>query len=121
MVAFVFLQILLGETLKLPDWVDAISPFWHLPGLPVETFEPVPALSEHVLAAALVLLGVRGFRRRDLAAISPPARRCRECAERYGTFVPGQGPFGTALRASRSRRLASGNIRSSGSRTRPRS
>jgi ABC-2 type transport system permease protein len=35
-VAFVFFQVMLGETLRLPDWVNGISPFWHLPGLPVD-------------------------------------------------------------------------------------
>jgi len=67
-VAFVFFQVMLGETLRLPDWVDGISPFWHLPGLPVETFDPLPAVAELVLAAALVLLGLWGYRRRDVAA-----------------------------------------------------
>ena len=67
-VAFIFFQVMLGETLRLPDWVDAISPFWHLSGLPVETFNPLPAVTELVLAAALVLLGLWGYRRRDLAA-----------------------------------------------------
>jgi len=67
-VAFVFFQVILGETLRLPDWVDAISPFWHLPGLPVESFDPLPAVAELVLAAALVLLGLWGYRRRDVAA-----------------------------------------------------
>jgi ABC-2 type transport system permease protein len=67
-VAFVFLQVLLGETLRLPDWVDAISPFWHLPGLPVETFEPTPAVAQLILAAALMLLGLWGYARRDLPA-----------------------------------------------------
>jgi ABC-2 type transport system permease protein len=65
-VAFVFLQVLLGETLRLPDWVSAISPFWHLSGVPVQSFDPVPAVAEVLLAAALVALGVWGFRRRDL-------------------------------------------------------
>lgn len=65
-VAFVFLQVLLGETLRLPDWVSAISPFWHLSGVPVQSFDPVPAVVEVLLAAALVALGVWGFRRRDL-------------------------------------------------------
>jgi hypothetical protein len=39
-VAFVFFQVMLSETPQLPDWVDGISPFWHVPGLPVETFNP---------------------------------------------------------------------------------
>lgn len=67
-VAFVLFQVMLGETLRLPDWVDGISPFWHLPGLPVETFDPLPAVAELVLAAVLVLLGLWGYRRRDVAA-----------------------------------------------------
>lgn len=67
-VALVFFQAMLSETLRLPDWVDASSPFWHLPGLPVEDFDAVPAAAELVLAAALVLLGLRGYRRRDVAA-----------------------------------------------------
>lgn len=65
-VAFVSFQVMMGETLRLPDWVDGISPFWHLPGLPVETFDPLPAVAELVLATALVLLGLWGYRRRDV-------------------------------------------------------
>ena len=67
-VAVVLIQVMLSEALRLPDWVDGISPFWHLPGLPVETFDPLPAVAELVLAAALVLLGLWGYRRRDVAA-----------------------------------------------------
>jgi len=65
-VAFVVFQVMLSETLQLPDWVDGISPFWHLPGLPTENFDPMPAVTELVLAAALVLLGLWGYRRRDV-------------------------------------------------------
>jgi ABC-2 type transport system permease protein len=67
-VAFVFFQVMLGETLRLPDWVDSLSPFWHLPGLPVQAFDPAPAVAELLLAAALVALGLWGLRRRDVAA-----------------------------------------------------
>jgi ABC-2 type transport system permease protein len=67
-VAFVFFQVMLGETLRLPDWVDSVSPFWHLPGLPVQAFDPLPAVAELVLAGGLVALGLWGFRRRDVAA-----------------------------------------------------
>jgi ABC-2 type transport system permease protein len=66
-VAFVAFQMMLGETLRLPSWVDALSPFWHLPGLPVESFTFLPGLTELALAMALVLVGLWGFRRRDIA------------------------------------------------------
>jgi ABC-2 type transport system permease protein len=48
--------------------VDAISPFWHLPGVPVERFDPIPALVELLLAVSLVVLGLWGYRRRDIAS-----------------------------------------------------
>jgi len=67
-VAFAAFQVLLGETLRLPDWVAGISPFWHLAGVPVERFDPLPAISELLLAVGLVLAGLWGYRRRDLAA-----------------------------------------------------
>ena len=57
---------MLGETLRLPAWVDAISPFWHLSRVPVEAFDPRPALAELALAGVMVLLGLAGYRRRDL-------------------------------------------------------
>jgi ABC-2 type transport system permease protein len=60
------LQVMLGQTLRLPDWVQAISPFWHLPGVPATAFDPVPGAIELVLAAALAGLGLWGHRRRDL-------------------------------------------------------
>ncbi len=67
-VAFVFVQVLLGETLRLPDWLEALSPFWHLPGLPVDPFDAWPAVVELALAAALVVLGIWGYRRRDITS-----------------------------------------------------
>jgi ABC-2 type transport system permease protein len=67
-VAFVSFQVLLSETLRLPDWVDGISPFWHLPGLPVETFDAAPGAVQLALAGALVVLGLWGYRRRDITA-----------------------------------------------------
>lgn len=67
-VVFVFFQVALGETLRFPDWVDAISPFWHLPQLPVETFNPTPAAAQLALATVLVLLSLWGYRRRDVTA-----------------------------------------------------
>jgi ABC-2 type transport system permease protein len=66
LVAAVFFQTMLGETLRLPDALDAVSPFWHLPGVPDEPFEPTPGLVEILVSAALVVVGMWGYRRRDL-------------------------------------------------------
>lgn len=66
LVAAVFFQTMLGDSLRLPDVVDAVSPFWHLPGVPAEPFDPLPALVEILVAAVLVGLGLWGYRRRDI-------------------------------------------------------
>lgn len=66
-VAFVFVQALLGDTLRLPGWVDGVSPFTHLPGVPVEDFGAFPPLAELALAGALVLGGLWGHLHRDIA------------------------------------------------------
>ena len=67
-VAVVVLQVLLGEALRLPDLVQGLSPFWHLAAVPVEAFDPVPALVELALAAGLLVLAVWAYRRRDLTS-----------------------------------------------------
>ena len=67
-VAVVVLQVVLGDVLGLPTWVEALSPFWHLPEVPVVAFTPGPALVQVLLAVGLVLLGVWGYQRRDVTA-----------------------------------------------------
>ena len=64
-VAFVALQVMLGELLGLPDVVDAISPFSHLAAVPVDDFAVLPFLTLLLVASALVGAGLWGFRRRD--------------------------------------------------------
>ncbi|GAB3026712.1 exporter of polyketide antibiotics [Nocardioides flavus (ex Wang et al. 2016)] len=64
-VALVALQVVLGEILRLPDAVQAISPFWHLAAVPLDDVELVPVLAELALTAALVAVGIWGYRRRD--------------------------------------------------------
>lgn len=65
--AFALLQAYLGELLSFPGWLSGVSPFWHLPLMPVEEFEPVPLLVLGVLAVLAVAAGLVGLRRRDLA------------------------------------------------------
>lgn len=60
--------VLLGETLRLPDWVKDASPFRHTPQLPAESWAAGPVLVLVAVAAALVAVGLLGLRRRDLTA-----------------------------------------------------
>ncbi|MCR6688324.1 anibiotic ABC transporter [Cellulomonas sp.] len=52
----------------LPDGTDVASPFTYLPGLPAEPMDWSGVIGVTVAAAALVAVGLAGFRRRDLAA-----------------------------------------------------
>lgn len=55
-----------GAILQFPDWLNNLSPFGHIPRIPVEDFEWTPLLILSAIAAGLVAAGLYGFRRRDL-------------------------------------------------------
>jgi ABC-2 type transport system permease protein len=56
----------LGPILQLPEWMNDLSPFGQIPTLPTEEFTWSPILVLTAIAAALIALGLYGFRRRDL-------------------------------------------------------
>jgi polyether ionophore transport system permease protein len=56
---------LLGQLLDLPAWVMGLSPFQHVPQMPVEGFALATTATLTAVAAALLALGFAGFRRRD--------------------------------------------------------
>lgn len=66
LVLFAFLQSYLGSLLDLPGWVQGLSPFYHLPAMPVDDFSAAPTLVVLALAVALGALGLVGLRRRDM-------------------------------------------------------
>lgn len=55
-----------GELLRLPGWLQDVSPFRHSPAMPVEPFEPVPSLTMTGIAILGALLAGWVVRRRDL-------------------------------------------------------
>ncbi|MBN1174686.1 MAG: ABC transporter permease [Micromonosporaceae bacterium] len=55
-----------GGLLQLPAWTLNLSPYHHVPMMPVADFEPLPLVILAVIAAGLVAVGLVGFRRRDL-------------------------------------------------------
>jgi ABC-2 type transport system permease protein len=60
-----FVTGLFGELLDLPSWVVDLSPFQHVPKMPSDGFALTPILALTGVAAALIVVGVVGFRRRD--------------------------------------------------------
>ncbi len=57
---------LLSETLGLPRWARSLSPFEHLPALPVEPFDAVPVLVLAAFAGLLTALAGWAISRRDI-------------------------------------------------------
>lgn len=57
-----------ADLLGLPDWTMDLSPFGHIPLLPAVGMRWAPLVILTAIAAALIALGMHGFRRRDLAA-----------------------------------------------------
>jgi ABC-2 type transport system permease protein len=64
-VAVCFVIGFLGQLLQLPQWAMNLSPFQHVPLVPVDGFALVPVAVLTVIAAALIGGGLVGFRRRD--------------------------------------------------------
>ncbi len=65
-VGFVFVVGWLGGLLQLPSWISGLSPFEHLPQVPVEDVTVLPLLVLTALGVALIATGAVGYRRRDI-------------------------------------------------------
>ncbi|MEU8567043.1 ABC transporter permease [Streptomyces pathocidini] len=63
---YAFVVGYLGQILDFPDWMDNLSPFGHVPQLPSADMDWTPLALLTLVAAALLWLGLAGFRRRDL-------------------------------------------------------
>jgi ABC-2 type transport system permease protein len=57
-----------GELLGLPEWVQAISPFFHSSAVPVVELDVVAVVVLLAVAAAGVAVALVTLRRRDLTA-----------------------------------------------------
>jgi ABC-2 type transport system permease protein len=67
-IAFILAGPLFGAaTMQLPQWVQNISPFTHVPKIPAADVTTVPIISLVALAAVLAVAGLVAFRRRNLA------------------------------------------------------
>jgi polyether ionophore transport system permease protein len=63
--ALFFVVGLFGELFALPGWMVGLSPFQHVPQMPVAGFSVLPTLAMLGIAAALVAVGMAGLRHRD--------------------------------------------------------
>ncbi|GGZ12083.1 ABC transporter permease [Streptomyces nitrosporeus] len=63
---YAFVAGYLGPLLRFPGWADGLSPFAHVPRLPSAAMGWTPLAVLTLIAAGLLLLGLEGYRRRDL-------------------------------------------------------
>lgn len=61
-----FFVVYLGELLQLPEWMAKISPYGHIPKLPVEEVDFLKLSVLTALAIILVLVGFMGYNKRDI-------------------------------------------------------
>jgi ABC-2 type transport system permease protein len=61
-----FVVGMLGQLLALPNWVQDVSPFQHVPQLPAADLTVAPLLVLTAVAAGLTAAGLAGLRRRDI-------------------------------------------------------
>lgn len=63
---FSFFVDYLGNMLDVPKWLKAVSPYDHIPRIPVDVFTWTPLVGLTLLAIALFVIGAVGYRRRDI-------------------------------------------------------
>ncbi|MGM8215781.1 ABC transporter permease [Bacillaceae bacterium W0354] len=61
-----FIVLYFGNLFQLSDWIGKLSPFGHIPAMPVEEFELLPVIILLVIAIMLMIAGTIGYNRRDI-------------------------------------------------------
>ena len=66
---YIFIAGFFGELLSMPSWAMGVSPFYHVPQLPLEDMRVPPLVILTVVALALTVCGLAFYRRRDVVSI----------------------------------------------------
>jgi len=65
---YIFVIGFFGELLAMPRWAMSLSPFYHIPQLPLENMRILPLLVLIMAALTLAVCGLVFYRRRDICA-----------------------------------------------------
>ncbi|MFC5602652.1 ABC transporter permease [Sporosarcina koreensis] len=65
-ILYSFFVLYVGNLIQFPDWVGQLSPYGHVPQVPIEDAAFMPLFLLSSLAVGLLVTGVTGFRKRDL-------------------------------------------------------
>ncbi|TQR20541.1 ABC transporter permease [Psychrobacillus vulpis] len=61
-----FVVVYLGGLLQFPDWMSKLSPYGHIPHLPVEEMDFMPVSILAIIAIVLIIVGFATYNRRDI-------------------------------------------------------
>lgn len=64
---FSFIVVYLGELLQFPDWLSRLSPYGHIPQVPVEDVNIFGLIILTVIACVLTIVGYMGYQKRDIS------------------------------------------------------
>ena len=65
---YIFIVGFFGDLLNMPQWAMNLSPFYHIPQLPLENMRVMPLAILSIAALVLALWGLMSYRRRDMFA-----------------------------------------------------
>lgn len=63
---FSFFVVYLGDMLQLPGWMNNLSPFGHIPQIPIEEVNILKMISLIIIAVILTIVGFIAYNRRDI-------------------------------------------------------
>lgn len=64
--AYSFTVVYLGTLLQFPEWMQNLSPFGHVPGIPIEDFDWPTAVVLTGIGVILLVIGFIGYNKRDI-------------------------------------------------------
>ena len=59
-------MVYLGDMLQLPDWLNNLSPFGHIPKVPIGEINIAKILLLVAIAILLIIAGFVGYNKRDI-------------------------------------------------------
>ncbi|HCW36200.1 MAG TPA: ABC transporter permease, partial [Staphylococcus sp.] len=64
---YTFFVVYLGQLLNIKDWLKDITPFHHIPEIPVEDMNYSGISILIILSVVLIIIGFIGFKRKDIS------------------------------------------------------
>ena len=64
--AYCFVVVYIGNLLNVREWLKNLTPFHHIPQIPIDDFTVLPLIILIILALCITVFGLLLFQRKDL-------------------------------------------------------